>query len=196
MKKRRNAIVAFLLCAVLCLAVGYAALSDTLYVDGKVKANAAENGPSDEKFEQEVYFSAANFVDFTAKNEATKVEIATDKDSHTKDLVKINIESDDIVYGTPVVVEATILNESQDDSLTAEIALPTETNYGNTNTEYFKVSVKWKENQAVVDTTTNTASLKQNDYVEALITIELIKTPTSDEGVEATFSFTFEATGK
>ena len=56
MKNRKTVVVAFLLCAVLLLGVGYAALSDTLDITGSADVNQSA---AEEAFNEDVYFSAA-----------------------------------------------------------------------------------------------------------------------------------------
>ena len=55
MKKRRNVFVAFVICALLCLGIGYAALTDTLFINGIV------SGDGNAIVEDETQFD----VDFT-----------------------------------------------------------------------------------------------------------------------------------
>ena len=80
MKNRRNVIVAFLLVAVLLLGVGYATLTDTLTIIGNatIDQNAANN-----KFDENIYFSAAEFVvsTGTGKQGEDKAILTTDDDA-------------------------------------------------------------------------------------------------------------------
>ena len=83
MKKRRLAIASFLLVAVLVMGVGYAALTDNLFIKGEatLATTAAQS-----TFDDDVYFSAASVKASSGSNTATAdsaVIGATDKDSAT-----------------------------------------------------------------------------------------------------------------
>ena len=111
MKKRRLAIVAFLLIAVLTVAVGYAALNDTLYVSGTAKASSAE---ADEAFDVDVHFDAEN----APTGEGYTVTIKEDDLGDVNDLAVVGVtglinEGDDITIVIPIV------NESQYDATLA-----------------------------------------------------------------------------
>ena len=56
MKNRKTVVVAFLLCAVMLLGVGYAALTDTLDITGSADVNQSA---AEEAFNEDIYFSAA-----------------------------------------------------------------------------------------------------------------------------------------
>ena len=62
MKNRRNIVIAFMLCAVMLLGVGYAAVSDALDILGTAEINA---GNVQSAFDTNVYFSSAHANTYT-----------------------------------------------------------------------------------------------------------------------------------
>ena len=81
MKKRRTAIIAFLLCACLAIGAGYAAASDSLSVTGKANVTAATS----EDFNLDVYFSSA-----TATASAAGDSVTIDQDDPDKATLVVN----------------------------------------------------------------------------------------------------------
>ena len=65
MKNRKTVVVAFMLCAVMLLGVGYAALSDVLDIQGTAQVT---QGNAQNAFDGDVYFSAVSLVVYSAKN--------------------------------------------------------------------------------------------------------------------------------
>ncbi len=59
MLKRNKVLVAFMLVAVLCMSIGFAAISDTLYVNGSMSLELKDGGTLDEEFDSNVYFVSA-----------------------------------------------------------------------------------------------------------------------------------------
>ena len=116
MKKRRLAIVAFLLIAVLTVAVGYAALNDTLYVSGTAKASSAE---ADEAFDVDVHFDETHVPTGTGYT----VTIKEDDLGDANDLAVVGVtglvnKDDTLTIVIPIV------NESQYDA-TLEVTVDT-----------------------------------------------------------------------
>ncbi len=79
MLKRNKVLAVFMLVAVLCMSIGFAAISDTLTVNGSMSLNLGEDGPLNQEFDEKVYFT--NPMTITAN--VTKSEISTDKDTYT-----------------------------------------------------------------------------------------------------------------
>ncbi len=63
MLKRNKMLALFLVIAVLCMAIGFAAISDTLYVGGTVNLDLSDGGELDKEFNENVYFVNAMATD-------------------------------------------------------------------------------------------------------------------------------------
>lgn len=186
MKNRRLVIGAFLLAAVLCLSVGFAALTDTLTVEGSVSFNKTN---ANKDFNADVYFVAdsedttvkeGSIVDDTKTTAEGVGKVSgvtfTVEDVDTDNLGdKLKIAVDSTVFtaaGQKLVVKAKVHNDSTDQ---VKVALVSTTN----NTES-TVSFESAE---------TTISAKSDEYVE--ITITLLST---DISTGATFTFDLTAT--
>lgn len=165
MKKRRTAIVAFLLIAVLTIAVGYAVLNDTLYVTGTAKASSAE---ADEHFDVNVHFDTEN----APTGEGYTVTIKEDDLGDANDLAVIAVTGL-INTGDSLEIAIPVINESQYD---ATLSL-TATSY---STDAFDF------------TYTIPATINAGGTVNATITITLKKAP-ADADLTAGFSFDIDA---
>ena len=102
MKNRRNVIIAFLLCASLVVGVGYAALTDTLRIDGtaNVKHENANN-----VFDGEVLFDTTVTH---GKNQIDTIEYGTDGDIANVTVNSLTVE------GSTAVFEMKIINNYQE----------------------------------------------------------------------------------
>ena len=176
MLKRRNAIVAFLLVAVLLLGVGYAALADTLIINGTATAEAEA---IKEQFDGAVYFSAC-----------TAFEKATNKtESFTTETDTVEFEATAFKQvGDTATITYQITNTHPD--LNAVIAKPVITSGEQTFTsDYFTVTTDWD------DVDNKTVAKKANDVAgteTVTVTVELIKAPQNVDGESVTFALTFE----
>ena len=153
MKNRKTIVVAFLLCAVMLLGVGYAALSDTLDITGSADVNQSA---AEEAFNEDIYFSAAVAND--AGNTASVNADNKDKASFTAATLK--------GQGDKVTFTFTIKN---DGDVAADITPKFNATQGNTNPEYFKVSSDWNG---------ETKTLAAGESITYTVTVELLKTPT------------------
>ncbi len=99
MKQRRLAIIAFALVAVLTIGVGYAALTDTLSINGTATLLHSE---AEEQFDVEVYFSAVG-----ATSSCTAAI-----DGEDNDVATITITDGLAVVGDKAVATFTITNNS------------------------------------------------------------------------------------
>ncbi len=165
MKKRRTAIVAFLLIAVLTVAVGYAAINDTLYVTGTAKASSAE---ADEHFDELVHFDAENAPTGEGFTVTIKEDDLGDPDDTAVIAVTGLINKDDVLS---IIIP--IVNESQYD---ASLTLTTE-NF---------TSGAFSFTYSVPDT------IEANGTVDVRITVTLNETP-FDADLTAGFSFDIDA---
>ena len=153
MKNRRTVVVAFLLCAVMLLGVGYAALSDTLDITGSADVNQSA---AEEAFNEDIYFSAAVAND--TGNTASVNADNNDKASFTINTLKGK--------GDKATFTFTIKNNGD---VAADITPKLNATLGNTNPEYFAVTSDW-------DGATKTlAAAAEITYT---VTVELLKTPT------------------
>ena len=127
MKNRKTVVVAFMLCAVMLLGVGYASVADVLDITGTAdvtKANAQL------AFDADVYFSKAEVADGNTGTNTTSINADNnDKASFTAK----NFKGD----GDTAVFTYTIKN---DNDIAAEV---TPSISSNTLAEYFEVSSNW-----------------------------------------------------
>ena len=153
MKNRKTVVVAFLLCAVMLLGVGYAALTDTLDITGSADVNQSA---AEEAFNEDIYFSAA--VANQTGNTASVNADNNDKASFTAATLKGK--------GDKVTFTFTIKNDGDVD---ATVTPKLNATLGNTNPEYFSLKSDWDGAAKVL------AAQSELTYT---VTIELLKTPT------------------
>ena len=180
MRNRRNVIIAFLLVAVLCLGVGYAAITDTLNITANVDLNTANDGPLNEEFDTDVYFvNPAVKADATTNTLAegdVTLALSTDKDTLT-------ITVSEAVF-TKVTDTLVVTVDVKNDSTVqdANIAIGTE------NNALFTLTAVGANNKTVVTkdggvlTFTLTLTLDQlpvatTDTSEQVITLDLTASP-------------------
>ena len=161
MKKRKIAIVAFMLAAILALGVGFAALTDTLTVTGS--AGIAADG-AQEVFDEDIYFSKA-----LADTSRCTAEIdATDKDKATMTV------KDGIFKGTgsnEVIATFSITSTSDRNVLITP-------SISNSDDEHFQVTTSWSGAQ----------TLAAGATADIVVTIKCIKTPDTDVSTTFTIS--------
>ena len=153
MKNRRNVVVAFMLVAVMLLGVGYAALTDTLDINGTVDVNQSA---AEEAFNEDIFFSAA--VANEAGNTASVNADNNDKASFTINTFK---GKDDVATFT-----FTIKNNGDVD---ANVTPKLNASLGNTNPEYFSIESDW-------DGATKT--LEAGGELTYTLTVTMLKTHT------------------
>lgn len=171
MKNRRNIIVAFLLCAVMLLGIGYAALTDVLDITGTADITM---DVLEKELNTKVYFKSATAVNPTVgdlTNTASVNSDNNDKASFTANTLK---NKDDIAVFTFV-----IKNEYEVDV----VVTPTlHASLGNTKPEYFDISSDWDGQPKTI------AAGAEQSYT---VTIKLIKSPT--ETISGSFSIELTA---
>ena len=188
MKNKRKVIVVFMLLAVLCLGIGYAALVDDLYIDGKVSVDVDGNGadsedednseisPFEEDFSQDVYFKNAK-----AAETGVTATIGTDKNNQANDKLTITVADTVLTSkGDSTTITVDVMNDSEDYDVTI---VPQTVNSDEAN---FEIECKWTTATDDVITTTEGS---QN----MTITITLITALTEDIDAEA-FEITYSAT--
>lgn len=110
MKNRRFVIGAFLLVAVLCLGVGFAALQQTLTVSGTLSYDPAD---AEVAFDEDVYFTGTPTV---TGNAQVMASITAEIDGSDNDKLEITVAKDAFTSaGQSVTVTATVKNDSTDD---------------------------------------------------------------------------------
>jgi hypothetical protein len=121
MKNRRNVIAIFLVLAVVCLAVGYATLTDSLTVDGNISLS---NESSNQQFAEKVYFTNAKVAtqDATVENDVTAViGNVTDTEADKNDKLTITVAATEFkTLNQSVVVTVDVTNAS---NLDADVAI-------------------------------------------------------------------------
>ena len=178
MKKRRSAIVAFLLVAVFCLGIGFAALSDDLFVDAVLNYKESESDPV---FQEDVYFSA---VSVTAQPEnvqtgkEVEAEIVDDDNGGTDDKVLITVPAGAFTYvGETATIKASVKNDSPE---AVKIAVTTVGPLSDTD-GVFSVTCVVNEADATIAANGEGANI-------VTITIELTKRVESLENAKLTFT--------
>lgn len=155
MRNRKVIIVSFMLIACMILAIGFAALNDTLNIEGdmEVSHTNAQNA-----FDKEVYFSAVSTgTGYTAEILTTN----NDKGNFTVTGLAGK--------GDTVSITFTISN---DNDFAVECKMDP-VNTAATNTEYFKATTNVGE---------NAFQIEANSTYDVVITIELLQTPQLSEG--------------
>lgn len=182
MKNRKNIVIAFLLVASLCLSVGFAALQDTLNVNGTINVSAdnANNNAAAEEWNADVYFSNVVKTSKAGNADIDKYSVSIDT-SATKDILTVELDAGCLsVKGDSVTFTVTIQNDSEDYAADIAFTAPTVD-----NSNYFTVTIG--------DTITTGDDIAASESKEFTITVALAKTPaTAISG--STFSIAFTAT--
>lgn len=179
MKNRKNIVIAFLLVASLCLSVGFAALTDTLNINGTISVGGdnASNDAAAKEWDADVYFSK---VEKASKNGNADVDKYTVSIDTSKDTLTVNLESGCLsVKGDSVTFTVTIKNESADYAADIAFNAPTVN-----NSEYINVTI--------ADLTTGD-DIEANGEKSFTVTVALDKTP-AEAITNSTFSIAFTAT--
>ena len=156
MKNRKTVVVAFMLCAVMLLGVGYASIADVLDITGSADVTK-ENAQL--SFDADVYFTNAVVADDNAGTNTTSINADNnDKASFTANNLKGDGDTAKFTY--------TIKNAND---IAAEV---TPSISSNTATEYFDVSSDWAG---------ATKTIPANGELTYTVTVTLKKTPVFDE---------------
>lgn len=111
MKNRRNVVIAFLLLAVLCLGIGFAALTDDLFVDGSFAFKDVDTPFTS----SEIMFTKAEVTSDSAYVTTSKIKtnITVDSNNDTDDLLQITVEEGAFTAkDQTAVIKATIKNNT------------------------------------------------------------------------------------
>lgn len=185
MRNRKTVIVAFLIVAVMLMAVGFAALTDNLIIAGEATANTSVSA---EKWEEDIYFSDAKVLDgqngtddLTTGTSGTldEASVGTSNNDHANYKVKSLAAK-----GEVAVFEFTIQNdhEDYDAKVTIDTGYPT-----NSNEAYYKVTYQY-DGQNNADNFVVPAGGSR----VVRVTVELVADP--DQNLSAQFTLNLTAT--
>ena len=160
MKNRRTVVVAFLLCAVMLLGVGYAALSDTLDITGSADVNQSA---AEEAFNEDIYFSAAVANNIAGADNAGGNTASVNADNNDKASFTIKSMKG---AGDKATFTFTIKNDGDVD---ADVTPKLNATLGNTNPEYFSIKSDWDGAEK---------TLAAHSEITYTLTVTLLKTPT------------------
>lgn len=186
MKNRRRIIVAFMLCAVMLLGIGYAALTDDLFITGDATLNTTQ---AQKEFDEDIYFSDAAVKSTTGSYTSDGGVAVVDKaEVVSPDSARFNVltlakqnETVTFVY--------TITNDSTefDADITADAGYPTTNDPTN-----FEITYDMDANIDGIQTVGT--AVKNGGTVQILVTVKLLNSP--EENTTATFNFDITATSK
>ena len=163
MRNRKTVVVAFMLCAVMLLGIGYAALTDTLEITGSAGVNVDD---SRKVFDEDVYFSKV------ISGNGCTAEILSDNDKGEITVTDGELKE----VGNEVIATYTIKSES-------DLAVKVTPSIEVLNPTYFQVTHSWAVPSQTIPAGGGT--------VDITITIKLIKTADADQ--DTTFDVTFIA---
>lgn len=175
MKNRRRAIALFVLFAVMCLAVGYASLSDSLLIGGSATASYED---VQKRFDENIYFYSAMLENAHQACGKCEAKITVDPD-----VAEMNVSG----FGTAGdSVQAVFIINNDNADVDAEFAIPTIMIDGMPTSEYFYVETDWTSEKIV----------PAGGNITIKVTVTLIKTPahlTAGESVSANFTLTLDS---
>lgn len=183
MKKRRLGIVVFMFVAILCLGVGFATLTDDLFVDGTL---LWDKDAAEDSFTLDVYFadpSVEGNFDVTGARGTNTITASRSADSSNEanDKLTIAVAGNALaVAGESATIKAKVQNDSAD-SVTISVNAPTTVD-NSADAGLFKVECSCT-NEAIASKASG----------EVIIKITLMKTQETSLTVAETFSFTLTA---
>ncbi len=188
MKNRRTVIASFLLIAVLVMGIGYAALTDNLFIKGEATLATTS---AQSNFDEDVYFvekidgvTVTKELDCTGANATTTPDSvvigATDPDSATFYVKSLGNKGEFVVF------QFTIKNDSQefDAKITLDAGFPTTTDATNFTITY--------STQATGDPLTGEITCAAGGTVTVYVKVVLNNTPS--ENMTAAFNVNLTAT--
>lgn len=182
MKSRSIIVTVFLLVAALAIGVGYAALSDELFISGTSEVLRETVNPV---FDENVYFAEnPTVVTTNAKNTCSRSATDPDRASFTANAM--------IKGGDKATFEFTIVNDNEID---AQVDLSIAT--GTYDAELFSITPEWQEYTAD-PSTPNRAVVPAGGSLKVRLTVELKTMPlfnTNNTTVSGIFNVTLNATG-
>lgn len=179
MKRRKSVVVVFLLAAAMMLSVGYAALTDTLTIDGDLQTDTTV---AMDEFDDDVYFSGTSIVQDDTGNKAVS-QILDGRDDAKIEALHFTV-ADQVVKA-----KFTITNDQANEFAASIVGSDiTVTNGDAGHNPIFSATWSW----AVDSIDHTTAVLQPNESKDLWVTITLLETP--QEIHEATFSVSYTAT--
>ena len=126
MKNRRIAVISIVLVAVLCLGVGYAALTDDMSVTGNLSIN---KDAANEDFDMDVHFDPGTAATITKESSDGTTDVSTvtatvttAENGDVNDLLKITIPAGVLNFkGDKLTVKATVVNNSTEFDATVKM---------------------------------------------------------------------------
>ncbi len=155
MKAKRLTVVAFLLCAIMILGVGFAALTNVLDITGKADVNQSA---AESEFNHDIYFS--DYSEYQDGDEGVAYTASITANNNDKASFTVTGLAS---KGDYAVITFTIKSESDRDA----VVTPNLTT--NTLTEYFTLTSNWNS---------QAKELKAGEEISIAVKVELIKTPT------------------
>jgi hypothetical protein len=173
MKKRKSALLGFLLAAVMGIGVGYATVSQVLDITGT--AVVSEKQATD-AFDEDIFFS--NVTTGTSASESYTARVNADNNDKITFTVESLADLNDSITFT-----ATIANSG---AVAANVVVTTQEVVGNYK-EYFEITTDLGTGKQIA-----AKSGEQNGTLDVQVTVKLVKTPTT--AIDATFAITLQAT--
>ena len=182
MKNRRTVIASFLLIAVLVMGIGYAALTDNLFIKGEATLSTTS---AQKNFDDHVYFSAVDEVDCTGKNAtATPDSVvigATDKDSATFYVKSLGNKGEHVIFSFVI----------QNDSTEFDAVISLDTGYP-TTTDKTNFDITYYAKDAEGNPVTGAVTCAAGGQVTVYVKVVLKNTPS--ENMTAAFNVNLTAT--
>lgn len=165
MKCRRNFVVAILLVAIMCIGVGFAAISSTLGLKGTINYKPA--------------FSIEWKADSVELDDAVLDSTISDVDDTST--LQFTIDTTDWTVGQSHKITAVIANNSKYNATKVTVSALTYTGNAGKLDDYYVVTVE------------NDSKITAGDTGTVTITINMKKYPQTDASYTGTFSFTVTA---
>ena len=184
MRNRKTVIVSFVVAAVLLMAVGFAALTDTLTIIGNAHVDMAT---AENTFDSKIYFSEALAVSTTGTGSTDDTASCTTDDA-TFTVNKLAVKDQASTF------KFTIQNDSNVD---AKITIPDTKlsgaeNNTNSNPTYFSISYDYKTFEDDGSVAADNMVIPSQGYMEITVVVTIIKPVTS--ATSATFTIEYTAT--
>ena len=184
MRNRKTVIVAFMVAAVLLMAVGFAALTDTLTIIGNAHVDMAT---AENTFDEKIYFSEALALSTTGTGSTA------DTASHTADDATFTVNKL-AVKDQFSTFKFTIQNDSNVD---AAITVPANklsgaANSTNSNPTYFSITYNYATFEDDGSAGADNMVIPSGGYMEITVVVSIIKPVTS--ATSATFTIEYTAT--
>ena len=183
MKNRKRIVVAFLCVAMLLLAVGYAAFTDTLTIIGNVVADMEQ---AQTNYDAKIYFSDIQITEHGSGDETADTVSGVNTDDATFAIHSL------ATMGEKAVIKFTIKSESNVDVKVTMPATRLSGGSNNTNTNTNQFDITYTHNGAEIDVNKTDIILPAGGSIEIVATVTVIAPITAATG--ATFGLDLNAT--